>query len=109
MMFGFGQHRRRQLEEELKRIARELPSLGVERAWLSGDLADGAVSPESELELVVVHESDEPFRRRADFFVSHLRPRVGTRFMVYTPAEFDKFQDVDPSLKLAIAGGGAEL
>ena len=106
MMFGFGQHRRQQLEAELKRMAQELPALGVEKAWLAGDLADGAVGPESDLELVLVHESGEPFQRRADFFATHLRPRVGTRFVVYRPTEFEECWDSDPVLLRAMAAGG---
>jgi hypothetical protein len=68
-------------------MARELPQLGVERAWLLGDLDPESVRPESELTLVLAHNTTEPFHRRADFFTTHLRPTVGTRFIVYTEAE----------------------
>ena len=105
MMFGFSKHRRAQLVEELRRMAAELPRLGVERAWLAGDLAGDTVRPESELELVLVHQTVEPFHRRSDFFVTHLRPAVGTRFIVYTPAEFDEFRDSDRILVRALRTG----
>ena len=105
MMFGFATHRRRQLEAELRRMAEELPRLGVERAYLSGDLARGIVDVESDLEIVVVHETAEPFRRRPDFFTTHLRPRVGTCFIVYTPAEFERWQDGDPILTSVLREG----
>ncbi|MFN0146389.1 MAG: hypothetical protein ACKVT1_07765 [Dehalococcoidia bacterium] len=106
MMFGFAGHRRQQLEAELRRMAEELPRLGVERAYLAGDLAGGAVRVESDLEIVLVHETAEPFHRRPDFFTTHLRPCVSTRFIVYTPAEFDRWQDDDPFLR-AVIGSGA--
>jgi hypothetical protein len=98
MMFGFSTHRRQQLTDELRRMAAELPALGVERAWLAGDLADNNVSPESALELVLVHHSTERFHRRPDFFTNHLAPRVATRFIVYTPAEFHELNGSDPIL-----------
>jgi hypothetical protein len=105
MMFGFASHRREQLLAELRRIAGELPQLGVERAWLAGDLALGEVLPESELEIVLVHETAEPFHRRADFFSTHLRPCVGTRFIVYTPEEFRDLETSDRILVAALRDG----
>lgn len=106
MMFGFSKHRKTQLTEELRRIAPELPRLGVERAWLAGDLAEDRVTPESQLEFVLVHRTGEPFHRRSDFFATHLRPTVGTRFVVYTPEEFSALQDRDDILIQARRSGG---
>ncbi len=98
MMFGFAAHRRQLLDGELRRMAAELPALGVLRAYLAGDLAAGTVTPESGLELVLVQDTDEPFHRRADFFMSHLRPRAATEFVVYTPVEFERCAETDPYL-----------
>jgi uncharacterized protein len=98
MMFGFSRQRRQLLEAELRRIVAELPSLGALRAYLVGDLARGRVGPETELELVVVRPMDVPFQRRPDFWVEHLRPRVGTQFLVYTPEEIEALEGVDPIL-----------
>lgn len=98
MMFGFAAERRRLLEAELVRVTEELPRLGVHRAYLAGDLAHDVVGPESELMLVIVQATDEPFRRRADFFVDHLRPQAGTRYLVYTPDEFEALAERDPVL-----------
>ena len=103
VMIGFAERRRELLEAELQRMAAELPMLGVERSWLTGDLARGEVDVGSALELALVRETDEPFRRRADFFVSHLQPRVATRFWVYTPAEFAELGERDPILRQALA------
>lgn len=105
MVFGFARQRQQLLEAEFLRMAGEMSQLGAERFWLSGDLARGTVGPESELELVIVREMDEPFWRRSDFFQTHLRPRVGTQFAVYTPDEFDALQDADPLIRDAMALG----
>jgi hypothetical protein len=74
-------------------------------AWIVGDLARGAVGPDTELEIVLVQETDEPFQRRGDFWESHLRPRVGTRYLVYTPEEMDALSKVDPLLVAAMTSG----
>lgn len=103
VMVGFAERRRELLEAELQRMAAELPLLGVERSYLTGDLARGEVELGSALELVLVRETDEPFRRRADFFVSHLQPRVATRFWVYTPEEFEELGARDPVIRRALA------
>ncbi|MBA2447293.1 MAG: hypothetical protein H0V51_04635 [Chloroflexi bacterium] len=109
MMFGFSGQRRQLLEAELRRIAAELPRLGALRAYLVGALPLGSVDPETELELLVVQPTDEPFHRRADFWVNHLRPRVGTRFLVYTPEELEALADVDPLLREAQRIGEAVI
>ena len=95
MVFGFAEHRRQQLEAEFLRIAGSMNQLGAERFWLAGDLARNEISPESELELLIVHETEQPFHRRSDFFQTHLRPQVGTTFIVYTPEEFDELCETD--------------
>ena len=74
MMFRFAEQRRKLLEDEFLRIAGEMRSLGARRFWAAGDLAADRVGPESDLDIVVVHETEAPFRYRSDFFTSHLRP-----------------------------------
>ena len=96
MVFGFAEHRRQQLEAEFLRIAGSMRQLGAERFWLTGDLARNSVSPASELALLIVHETEQPFHRRSDFFQTHLRPQVGTSFIVYTPGEFAELCETDP-------------
>ena len=105
MMFGFSGQRRQLLEAEAQRFAAEAYGYGALRAYLVGELAAGAVGPETELELVIVQETDEPFHRRADFWVAHIRPRVGTRFLVYTPEEFEAVEEDDALLLEAIRVG----
>ncbi len=105
MMFGFSKQRREMLAAEAKRIAAVAPQLGALRLYAVGDLPSGRVGPASELELVIVQDTDEPFHRRADFWVGHVRPRVGTRFLVYTPEEFEALEQVDSLLVRAQATG----
>ncbi|HIK98002.1 MAG TPA: hypothetical protein EYG13_00440 [Dehalococcoidia bacterium] len=98
MMYGFAQQRKQLLEVELERLRNEMPQLGAMRVALTGDLVMGHVTPETPLELVVVQMTDEPFHRRADFWTTHLRPRIDTSFFVYTPEEYEELADSDPVL-----------
>ncbi len=105
MMFGFAQQRRQLLEAELQRILSDLSLFGARRVYLTGDLAAGRVGPETALELVIVQATGEPFHRRPDFWVTHLRPRLATRFIVYTPEEFEALESEDPLLRWAVHQG----
>ena len=98
MMIGFTEHRRQLLESEVRRFREEAPPFGALAAWVVGDLARGHVDHETELELVIIQMTDRPFHRRGDFWESHLRPRVGTRYIVYTPEEVDEYESSDPLL-----------
>ena len=104
-MFGFARQRRKMLEAELERFVQEMPTLGMLRMWVVGDLARGSVSPGSELELVLVQQTDDPWHRRADFWHSHLRPRVGATFHVFTPDELEELDAADPVLRSAQNNG----
>ena len=99
MMFGFGRQRRQILESELRRYIDEMPQLGMNRLILVGDLVSGnPTKPDTTLELIVVQETAEPWHRRSDFWVTHLRPAVGTTFHVYTESEFFELAESDPIL-----------
>jgi hypothetical protein len=98
MMYGFGAQRRQMLDAELKRLLDEMPQLGMESMFLVGPFARGEVGPGTVLDLVVVQETDEPVHRRADFWTTHLRPRIGMNFYVYTRDEFENPLSDDPVL-----------
>lgn len=94
-MIGFARQRRQLIEAELGRIAEELPSLGVLAAWVTGEFGRGEIRPDTLLELVIVHDTAQPAHRRSDFFVDHLRPRLGVHFTVYTPGEAESLEGSD--------------
>ncbi len=87
------------IEAEVQRFVDEMPQLGMTRLILIGDLVSGEKpGPNDVIELVVVQETEEPFHRRPDFWVTHLRPAVGTSFHVFTEKEFLDEQNTDPML-----------
>ncbi|HJP27290.1 MAG TPA: hypothetical protein QF694_00570 [Dehalococcoidia bacterium] len=105
MMYGFGTQRRQMLDTELQRLVDEMPQLGMTSMFLVGSFARGEIGPATVLDLLVVQETDEPVHRRADFWTTHLRPRIGINFFVYTPDEFENPSGVDPLLRDAANNG----
>jgi hypothetical protein len=93
------------LEQELDNIQGLLPTLGVEKVILTGDMVSGDYSPVSRIDLIIVHETDRPFGRRADFFSYHLGSAVEVETLVYTPAEFAELQETMPALFAACQKG----
>ena len=102
---GFAPRRKQMLEAELGRILEMFPQLGVEQAYLVGDMALDKVQPDSLLEVVIVQDIPGYFHRRSDFFASHLSPMVGSRYMVYTPEEFHAHKDTNSYLRNALKTG----
>jgi predicted nucleotidyltransferase len=97
--------RRARLEAELARIVRELPQLGVRKAILFGSLASGRVGRASDLDLILVAPSGEPFGRRPERFYRALSPSVALDLFVYTPEEFGSLAECSRFLRAALAHG----
>jgi predicted nucleotidyltransferase len=91
--WGAGERRRRRLEAELERIVRALPGLGVRRAILFGSLARGNVGGQSDLDLILIVDTGEPFVERCARFYQALAPAVGTDLLVYTGEEFETMRE----------------
>ena len=102
---GFTLFRKQMLEKELELIQGLLPTLGVDRVILTGDMVTGDYSPDSKIDLIIVHDTDRPFGRRADFFSYHLGSAVEVETMVYTPQEFDHLRETLPALHAACEKG----
>ena len=76
MRVGFSEFRKQMLERDLKEIEEMIPILGVEKVILIGDMAAGDYSPDTKIQLVIVHDTEYSFARRADFFSYHLPSSV---------------------------------
>ena len=83
--------RRHRLERELARFVRVLREhYAPQRIVLFGSLATGDVGPWSDIDLVVVKETDRRFLDRTREVLQLLKPTVGVDILVYTPAEFEQ-------------------
>ncbi|MFQ5880690.1 MAG: nucleotidyltransferase domain-containing protein [Dehalococcoidia bacterium] len=102
---GFTEYRRQLLEKELERLVEEMPRLGIPKVILVGSFARGQTGPDSDLNLVILHDTEYGFGRRQDFFSYHLDPQVAMHFVVYTPKEFEEESLANASLRYALERG----
>lgn len=71
---------------------------GAEKVILFGSLAraldgeEGALGEWSDLDLVVVAETEQPFYERMKRLKRRVRPKVGADTLVYTPDEWEQMQ-----------------
>ncbi len=83
--------RKQSLEQELARYVRLLTEHGgLDRVIVFGSLATGQVRDWSDIDLVIVKQTDLPFLQRLRQMRKLLQPTVGTDILVYTPQEFEQ-------------------
>ncbi len=92
------------LERELERIVRVLRQVGAQRIVLFGSAARDDISAWSDLDLIVVLQSDLPFIKRLGVLYERIQPRVGLDLLAYTPEEFDLIRE-RPFLRQALQEG----
>ena len=83
--------RRQKLERELARyvtILREHSD--SEKMIVFGSLVTGQVRAWSDIDLVIIEQTELPFLRRLRRMRKLLQPQVGTDILVYTPQEFEQ-------------------
>ncbi len=85
--------RRRRLMAELKRLRQLLaPDPRVRGVVVFGSLATGEVHAWSDLDVVVVMDTQDRFVERISEVRRRLQPRVGLDLLVYTPEELRRLQ-----------------
>ncbi|MCD6361769.1 MAG: nucleotidyltransferase domain-containing protein [Armatimonadetes bacterium] len=84
------EERAQELQAELERIVEELKKLGALKIIVFGSMATGKVRAGSDLDLIVVMETDERFPDRMARLYRTLQPRVACDILAYTPEEFEQ-------------------
>lgn len=97
----------RLLEVELDRIRQELIEMGAHKILLFGSAAQGAreLGLNSDLDLVVVLDSQEDFLTRIRTVYQKVKPRTAIDILVYTPCEYVKIKETSPFMTAAIEKG----
>lgn len=76
------------LRAELDRIRPLIAAIpSIRQVVVFGSVAAGQTSEWSDLDVMVVEETDRPFVERALRLARVVQPRVGVQFLVYTPQE----------------------
>jgi len=94
----------RLLRQELERIVNVLKAMGAEKIILFGSLAKGRENIFSDLDLIVVMDSELDFVGRHGQIYQQLCPKVDADILVYTPEEFARMQDA-PFIQYALKEG----
>lgn len=99
--------RKKLLEQELTRYLRLLTEHGdPEKVILFGTLATGLINEWSDIDLVVVEQTELSFFQRLSRIRKLLQPRVGIDVMVYTPEEFNQLSAERPFFRDEIVAKG---
>jgi predicted nucleotidyltransferase len=92
------------LDAELARLVDELKHMGADLIVLFGSYAKGRRDLFTDLDLLVVIESDKPFVERLPALYATLAPKVAADILVYTPQEFLEMKE-RRFLRHALANG----
>jgi len=102
------------LKSELERFVEVASTeFGADRVIVFGSLAralggegGGALGDWSDLDLVVVAETDRPFYERVKRLIRRVEPRVGADVLVYTPSEWERMSSERPFVREELLGRG---
>ena len=78
--------------------------MGAQRVILFGSVAREEIGEWSDLDLIVVLNSDQPFIKRLGLLYERIQPRVGLDLMAYTPQEFEAIRE-RPFIRQALREG----
>ncbi len=94
------------LEARLEKIKRGLEAYGADKAILFGSAARGKVDRWSDIDLIVIKDTDKRFLDRLEEVIDAIRPDFGFDVLVYTPEEFERMRDeANPLITRALEEG----
>jgi predicted nucleotidyltransferase len=102
--------RRELLKAELSRcLALLIDRYRAQKVLLFGSMIDDATGEWSDLDLIIVKETDQRFLDRTKEVMQLLQLRVGADILVYTPAEFERLSRERVFVRDEIVGKGQVL
>jgi predicted nucleotidyltransferase len=90
---------------QLDRLRQQLATMGVQKAILFGSLARGDVTIFSDIDLIIVQETDARFLDRLEPFYTQLDLRTDVDILVYTPHELADLATWNPLVRRALQEG----
>ncbi len=96
---------KKRLHKELKSILKQLKKFGIKKAILFGSLARGEVGITSDIDLIVILESNIPFHKRLKELYKEIDYHEPLDLLAYTPAELERTLEVSSFLRHALKEG----
>ncbi len=93
---GRSEERKAALEGGLSEFISRLRQTDVRKAILFGSLARGDVGPKSDVDLVLIRDTHEPFVRRGDDLIGLLPAGCPVDLIIYTPSEWGSLAERNP-------------
>jgi predicted nucleotidyltransferase len=93
------------LKAELERIQRELIKLDVEKIILFGSVARDEIGISSDLDLIVIMETEADFLTRIKTVYTLIKPIVAVDILIYTPEEIAELKKNSPFVRSALKEG----
>jgi predicted nucleotidyltransferase len=104
------EHRRETVSAELRRFALILSSLpDVLGAIVFGSVVSQEFHEYSDIDLVVIRNTQKPFMQRLREIRQLLMPKIATDFLVYTPEEIEQMRHERPFVREEILAQGKVL
>lgn len=102
----YSQHSRQErLQKELERMVGKLKLIGVKKIILFGSLARGDIGSASDIDLVVIKNTDMRFLDRLEFLYSELEPAVAVDILCYRPDEIEEMSHWSSFIKRILEEG----
>jgi predicted nucleotidyltransferase len=102
---GLKEERLKKLERELERIIPVLIQNGVKKIILFGSLAKGNIHKGSDIDLIIVKETNKRFMDRLEEVYALICPKVAMDIFVYTPEEFERMAREEGFVSTALREG----
>jgi len=91
LCYNVPMNRQRKLNQVLTNILETIISdYQPEKIILFGSLAEGQVGEWSDLDLVIIKDTNDPFMKRSEEIALLCMAPVGVDYLVYTPNEFEQ-------------------
>lgn len=97
-------HKQR-LMTSLDRLCRQLAEMDVQKAILFGSMARGDVTIFSDIDLIIVQDTDARFLDRLEPFYAQLDLGADVDILVYTPGELADMATWNPLIRRALEEG----
>jgi predicted nucleotidyltransferase len=99
--------RKIKLEAELKRMAGILRAgYFPEKLILFGSMAEGRTEENSDIDLLIIKQTNKKFTDRIGDVLRICRPRMAADFIVYTPREFSDLKETNDFVRREIIEKG---